>query len=312
MTMVRQVAPRNVPVLLMGESGVGKEVIANVLHGFSPRNNGPLIKVNCGAIPDTLVDSELFGHEKGAFTGATTQKRGRFERAQHGTIFLDEIGELPLAAQVRLLRVLQEKEIERVGGTSTIPVDIRIIAATHRDLEEMVRAGAFRHDLWFRLNVFPIRIPPLRERKQDIPIFVQYFIERKRMEMKLHSIPPLAPKAISQLTAYDWPGNVRELHNVIERALIRNQDGPLDFDDLTGTPSKQQTAELPTPDTTPQELLTLDEMTSRYIRQVLHLTQGKINGPGGAAELLDINPNTLRRRLDKLGIPYGRKEKQRF
>ncbi len=189
MEMVRQVASLNSPVLLLGETGVGKDVIANAIHYSSPRKDGPFVKVNCGAIPETLLDSELFGHEKGAFTGALSQRRGRFERANKGTIFLDEIGELPSQAQVRMLRVLQYKEIERVGGTNPISVDIRLIAATNRDLEEMVRAKQFREDLWFRLNVFPIRIPPLRERREDIPALVRHFIERKSRELRLSALP---------------------------------------------------------------------------------------------------------------------------
>ena len=198
MRMVQQVAPLDSPVLLLGETGTGKEVIANAIHYSSPRKDGPFIKVNCGAIPETLLDSELFGHEKGAFTGAISQKRGRFERANKGTIFLDEIGELPAQAQVRLLRVLQTKEIERVGGTTSIPVDIRIISATNRNLQEMIASGRFREDLWFRLNVFPIMIPPLRQRREDIPALVHHFIERKSKELKLTERPVLAPGAIGQ------------------------------------------------------------------------------------------------------------------
>ena len=232
MDMVNQVAPLDSPVLLLGETGTGKEVIANAIHYSSPRKDGPFIKVNCGAIPETLLDSELFGHEKGAFTGAISQRRGRFERADKGTIFLDEIGELPLQAQVRLLHVLQKKEIERVGGTSSIPVDIRIISATHRNLEEMIASGRFREDLWFRLNVFPITIPPLRQRREDIPALVHHFIDRKSMELKLTERPVLAPGAIDRLIAYDWPGNVRELENMIERALIQHRGGVLSFETL--------------------------------------------------------------------------------
>ncbi len=189
MRLVRQVAPTESPVLLTGETGVGKDVVANALHLASARREGPFIAVNCGAIPETLLDSELFGHEKGAFTGALEQKRGRFERAHLGTIFLDEIGEMPLDAQVRLLRVLQNREIERVGGTERIPVDIRILAATNKDLEHLVRVGRFREDLWFRLNVFPIELPPLRRRTEDIPALVQHFLERKATELKLGSTP---------------------------------------------------------------------------------------------------------------------------
>jgi len=200
MEMVRQVAPLDSPVLLLGETGAGKDVIANAIHYSSPRRDAPFITVNCGAIPETLMDSELFGHEKGAFTGALTQKRGRFERANKGTIFLDEIGELPPQAQIRMLRVLQNKEIERVGGSRPIQVDVRIMAATHRNLEEMIKSGQFREDLWFRINVFPVMIPPLRQRKEDIPALVTHFIERKSKELKLSTSPKLAIGAIDRLT----------------------------------------------------------------------------------------------------------------
>jgi transcriptional regulator with GAF, ATPase, and Fis domain len=305
MELVRQVAPLGTPVLLLGESGVGKEVIANVIHQSSPRKDGPLVKVNSGAIPDTLLDSELFGHEKGAFTGALTQKRGRFERADKGTIFLDEIGELPPQAQVRLLRVLQHREVERVGGTKPIPVDTRVIAATHRNLQEMVQSGQFREDLWFRLNVFPITIPPLRDRPEDIPALVDYFIDKKSQELRITRKITLVPGAMDQLQAYQWPGNVRELQNIIERALIRDTDGCLRFDDLI---RPQQSSDDRLLAETDQQILPLDEVNARYIRQVLERTHGKINGPGGAAELLDIHPNTLRKRLAKLGIPYRRKD----
>ena len=197
MEMVQQVAPLDSPVILLGETGVGKEVIANAIHATSLRNDGPLVTVNCGAIPENLLDSELFGHERGAFTGAIAQKRGHFERADRGTIFLDEIGELPPQAQVRLLRVLQHKKIERVGGTKTIAVDVRIIAATHRDLEELVRTGAFREDLWFRINVFPILIPPLRDRKEDIPAMVHHFVVKKSKELKTYPPPSVPSKRSS-------------------------------------------------------------------------------------------------------------------
>jgi transcriptional regulator with GAF, ATPase, and Fis domain len=223
METVRQVAPLKNPITLLGETGVGKEVIANAIHYGSSCSGGPFIKVNCGAIPESLIDSELFGYEKGAFTGAVSSKQGYFERAHTGTIFLDEIGELPLAVQVRLLRVLQQHEIQRVGGTQMIPVNIRLICATHRNLEEMVQFGQFRKDLWFRINVFPIRVPPLRERSVDIPALVVYFIERKMKELGLKNKPRLAPGAIERLQAYHWPGNVRELENVVERALIYSQ-----------------------------------------------------------------------------------------
>jgi transcriptional regulator with GAF, ATPase, and Fis domain len=302
MNMMRQVAPLNSPVLLLGETGVGKDVIANAIHYSSPRKDGPFVKVNCGAIPETLLDSELFGHEKGAFTGALSQKRGRFERADKGTLFLDEIGELPPQAQIRMLRVLQYKELERVGGTTPISVDIRLIAATNRNLEEMVKEKYFREDLWFRLNVFPIRIPSLRERRGDIPALVHYFVERKSRELKIPSPPPLAAGVIDRLTAYDWPGNVRELENLVERALILSQGAPLAFDDLGEM--KTVTNALPGRDA---ESLNLDAVISAHIRRILEMTGGRVHGKGGAAELLGVNPSTLRYRMNQLGIPYGRK-----
>jgi transcriptional regulator with GAF, ATPase, and Fis domain len=305
MHQVRHVAPTESPVLLSGETGAGKDVIANAIHLGSPRRDGPFIPVNCGAIPDTLLDSELFGHEKGAFTGALARKRGRFERASGGTILLDEIGEMPLSAQVRLLRVLQHREIERVGGTTRIPVDIRVITATNKDLAAMVRAGRFREDLWFRLNVFPIEVPPLRERKGDLPALLQHFIERKAAELKIGETPELAPGSIDALMAYHWPGNVRELENLVERAMIlRHRGEPLFFEGLSGEPPSAA-ATVPGEDGP----LSLDAIVARHIRRVLSLTGGKIHGPGGAGELLEINPNTLRHRMKKLGIPF-RKDRE--
>ncbi|MCU0596077.1 MAG: sigma 54-interacting transcriptional regulator [Desulfobacterota bacterium] len=303
MEMVRHVAPLESPVLLLGESGVGKDLVARAIHQFSPRREGPFVVVNCGAVPETLVDSELFGHEKGAFTGAASQKKGRFERAHTGTIFLDEIGELPLQAQVRMLRVLQNKEIERVGGTAPISVDIRIVAATHQDLEAMMIKKQFRDDLWFRLSVFPVRIPPLRERRPDIPALVNHFVTKKARELKLGGIPKLAPGGIDQLIEYRWPGNVRELENVIERALILNRSGDLTFERLLPDREGEGTEERPAP-----AALQLHEMEARHIRGVLEMAQGKIHGPGGAAELLGLNPSTLRNRMNKLNIPYGRRK----
>ncbi len=304
---VAQVAPLNSPVLLMGETGAGKEVFANAVHYSSPRRERPFIKVNCGAIPENLMDSELFGHEKGAFTGALSRKRGRFERAHTGTIFLDEIGDLPPAAQVRLLRVLQQHEIERVGGTETIPVDVRIISATHRNLEEMIQAGRFREDLWFRLNVFPIMIPPLRQRTEDIPALVSHFIERKSRELKMRSLPVPAPRFIERLQAYHWPGNVRELENLVERALIQNQisgeDGFLKADllEMTTQLSPSKTDEQP-----PMHPLPLDQVMKNHICETLAFSGGKVEGRDGAAHILGLHPSTLRGRMKKLGIPYGR------
>ncbi|MDD4870187.1 MAG: sigma 54-interacting transcriptional regulator [Kiritimatiellae bacterium] len=303
MEMVRQVAPMSSPVLLLGETGTGKEVIANAIHMTSPRREAPIIRVQCGAIPETLLDSELFGHEKGAFTGAIQDKRGKFERADGGTIFLDEIAELTPAAQVKLLRVLQEKQFERLGGTKTISVDVRVIAATHRDLQEMVRKGTFREDLWFRLNVFPIHLPPLRLRKEDIPSLVQYFVERKSREMNLRAPLRLADGAMERLLSYDWPGNVRELQNVVERALILTQGQPLDFPQFV--PGKITSSPVITPE--PGSMIRpLSAITADHIRQTLVYTRGQVGGPGGAAELLGVNPSTLRSRMRKLGIPFGR------
>lgn len=301
------VAAQDSAVLLLGETGVGKEVFANFIHGRSSRKNGPLIKVNCGAIPDTLIDSELFGHEKGAFTGADSQKIGRFERANGGTIFLDEIAELPLHAQVRLLRVLQNGVIERVGGTEPIFLDIRIIAATHRNLEEMVATRTFREDLWFRLNTFPINIPPLRERRADIPILAHHFIQKKSAEMNIHPGPSLPPTALQRLVAYDWPGNVRELENVIERELILFKGETLSFDNLLPKTFQEKPWDRMS---TVDDLLPLDTVYTDHIKKVLRLTKGKINGSGGAAEMLKIHPGTLRKRMDKLGISYGWKQKE--
>jgi len=312
MHMVRQVAPTDSPVLLTGETGVGKDVVAAAIHSASARREGAFIAVNCGAIPDTLLDSELFGHEKGAFTGALSRKRGRFERAHEGTIFLDEIGEMPLSAQVRLLRVLQHREVERLGGTERIAVDIRILAATNRDLEALISAGRFREDLWFRLNVFPIVIPPLRDRLSDIPALVQHFIERKARELKLGRTPELAPDAIEALLAYSWPGNVRELENLVERAMILHRDEPLRFD-LGGPSARESGVSSPIERSARQasthddgDLPTLDSVIAGHIRRALEVSKGKIHGLGGAAELLDVNPNTLRGKMRKLGIPFRR------
>jgi transcriptional regulator with GAF, ATPase, and Fis domain len=314
MDMVRQVASLQSPVLLIGETGTGKEVIAGAIHNLSPRKDGPFVKVNCGAIPETLMDSELFGHEKGAFTGALFRKHGRFERANKGTIFLDEVGELRPEVQVRLLRVLQQKEIERVGGTEPIKVDIRVIAATNRNLEDMIKNGHFREDLYFRLKVFPIAIPPLRERKGDMASLVQYFIQKKSREMGLKRTPTLASGALERMMAYTWPGNIRELENAVERALILSKGEPLSFNDLQIT----QTIEISFPfqerpellrDRQREDSLTLDEIVSGHIRRALEITGGRVGGKGGAAYLLRINPSTLRKKMKKLGIPFGRRMK---
>jgi len=309
MEMVRQVAPLGSPVLLLGETGVGKEVLANAIHNLSSRAGGPFIRVNCGAIPETLMDSELFGHEKGAFTGAVTQKRGRFERANGGTIFLDEIGELSPEAQIRLLRVLQEKEIERVGGVETIRVDIRVIAATHRDLESMLAKGSFREDLYFRLRVFPIAIPPLRQRREDLPSLVHHFIQKKAREMKLAILPSLAPGALDQLMRYAWPGNARELENAVERELIVSRGRSLSFYDIRPIPVDQTRSPHNPAKTAESDPLELNRVMAQHIQKVMTQCNGRVEGEKGAARLLDIHPSTLRKRMKKLGIPFGRKAK---
>lgn len=320
MEQARKVARQNSTVLILGETGVGKELIAAAIHNSSPRRDGPFIKVNCGAIPESLIDSELFGHEKGAFTGALRRREGCFERAAGGTILLDEIGELPPAAQARLLRVLQNHEIIRVGGQEAIPVDIRIIAATNRDLTKMVAQGAFREDLWFRISTFPIHVPPLRQRKQDIPLLLRYFLARKSTELGMRTVPDIAPGAIEALTAYNWPGNVRELANAVERALIQNRGRTLTLDAFSLSHSSNMSREIlgencecvfpclakgnlhPGKPAT----LQLDEVLRRHIRLVLDMTAGRVHGKGGAAELLGINPSTLRSKMNKLGMTYGR------
>lgn len=306
--MVNLVAPLSSTVLLLGETGTGKEIIASAIHYTSPRQNGPFIKVNCGAIPENLIDSELFGHEKGAFTGAIKGKRGRFERANGGTIFLDEIGELPLQAQVRLLRVLQNHEIERIGGNRSIPVNIRVIAATHRNLENMVAEKRFREDLWFRLNIFPIIIPPLRQRKKDIPQFVHHFIRQKTLELGLDAPQGIAPGAMERLVAYDWPGNVRELQNLVERELILHRERGLLFNGLQ--PVEDARHAIDGKNTAGgQSPMRLDDVIAWHLRNVLEMTNGKVNGTDGAARRLGMHPSTLRWRLDKLGIPHGRRSK---
>ena len=306
MDMVHGVAPLDSPVLLSGETGVGKEVVASAIHRMSRRNHGPFIQINCGAIPETLIDSELFGHEKGAFTGAVARRRGCFERACGGTIFLDEIAELPLQAQVRMLRVLQEKKVARVGAEDLIDVDIRVIAATHQNLEERVANKQFRADLRYRLNVFPITIPPLRERKEDIPALVHHFITKKTRELQIHDLPQIAHGAMHRLTAYDWPGNVRELENVVERALILNRKGPLTFDDIIRSEYDEKVA-----NSMPEnkQLFSMDEVAKSHIQQTLAMCSGRVDGPNGAAQMLKLNPSTLVHRMRKLGIVANRKKK---
>ena len=302
MKRVDQVAPADVAVLLLGETGTGKEVVARAVHSRSRRSNGPMLRVNCGAIPTGLVDSELFGHERGSFTGAVAARAGWFERADGGTLFLDEIGELPLAAQVRLLRVLQDGTLERVGGQHPITVDVRIVAATHRSLPEMVSAGSFREDLWYRIGVFPIRLPPLRERLADIPALVSHFARDAGIRI---GGQPLSPSSadLDLLASYPWPGNVRELAAVIERAAILGNGRNLDVRGALGASQLARApASVPGKD---DEFATLDEAIQRHIETALERCSGRIEGNEGAAKLLSINPHTLRARMRKLRIAWS-------
>jgi DNA-binding NtrC family response regulator len=290
----KMVGPTETSVLILGESGTGKELIAHTIHKLSSRKYKPFVVVNCGAIPANLVESELFGHEKGSFTGATTKRKGKFELADGGTIFLDEIGELPLELQVKFLRVLQEREIEPIGGKPT-NINVRILAATNKDLEEEVAAGRFRIDLYYRLNVFPLIMPPLRERKEDIPLLANYFLKKYHPREK--PPPALSPAVIDKLARYSWPGNIRELENTIQRNIVLAKGNVI------------ESLEMPNPKITaivnPQandRLKTMKENERDHILAVLESCNWKISGKGGAAEILDINVNTLNSRMKKLGI----------
>lgn len=316
---VTQVAGTDVPVLLLGETGTGKEVIAREIHRRSARPSGPIVRVNCGAIPPGLIDSELFGHDRGSFTGAVSDRAGWFERADGGTLFLDEIGELPPDAQVRLLRVLQDGTFERVGGRRTHTVDVRIVAATHRDLHTMVQARAFREDLWYRISVFPIHLPPLRERPGDIPALAAHFAWRAGQRLGGAPLVP-GPEEMEQLLAYPWPGNVRELAAVIERAVILGGGHRMELAAALGgghriemaavsgaSPAPVAAAAGPAAAGAPAPgIATLDEAMAEHIRRALGATHGRIEGPGGAAALLGINPHTLRARMRKLGVEWSR------
>lgn len=300
MQRVAQVARSDSSVLLLGETGSGKEVVARAVHERSRRAGEPFVRVNCGALAPELVDSELFGHEKGSFTGAVGQRRGWFERADGGTLFLDEVGELPLSAQVRLLRVLQDGGLQRVGGEQTLQVDVRIVAATHRDLPAMVAQGGFREDLWYRLAVFPIRIPPLRERRDDIPELARHFARRACLKLGLQPRLPDA-RELAQLADYPWPGNVRELATVIERAALLGSGDRLDCAAALGMAAPALPFAAPA-GSTGGEFPTLDEAMAAHIRVALVRTQGRVEGRRGAARLLAINPHTLRARMRKLGV----------
>ena len=300
MEQVGLVAPTDATVLITGESGTGKELVARAIHERSARRECPLVKLNCSAVPEGLFESEFFGHVKGAFTGALKDKPGRFELADGGTLFLDEIGEVPLAMQAKLLRVLQEQELERVGDTRTRKVNVRVIAASNRDLKREVDEGRFRRDLFYRLSVFPIEVPPLRERPKDIGSLVAHFIRQSTRRMNRPE-PQVTKAALDQLAEYDWPGNVRELQNTIERAIILWSEGPLTFhlaSARASTPSDRQATPI-----TKGALPTRDELKGQErepIINALKQTNGKVSGPGGTAELLGMKPTTLASRISAL------------
>jgi transcriptional regulator with GAF, ATPase, and Fis domain len=295
---VSLVAPTDATVLVLGETGTGKELVARAVHGQSKRKSRPVIKLNCAALPTQLIESELFGHEKGAFTGATERRIGKFELAKDGTIFLDEIGELPLESQCKLLRVLQEGEFERLGGNNTIKANVRVIAATNRDLEREVAEGRFRADLYFRLSIFPLRLPPLRERREDIPLLAAHFVRKSAAKLGRH-FKGIAPQALQEMMEYGWPGNIRELEHVLEQAMIVSTGKLVELArPLLKGPVRASRAEASAAET----VKTIDDNARDHILKVLKLTNGRVRGAGGAAELLDINPTTLDGRMRKLGI----------
>jgi hydrogenase-4 transcriptional activator len=308
MTRARLVARSGAPVLLFGETGTGKEIVARAIHDDSEFRTGPFRRVNCGAISPELIDSELFGHEQGAFTGAVSRRRGWFEQADGGTLFLDEIGELAPAAQVRLLRVVQDSEVVRVGGERPVRVNVRIVAATHRDLPALVEARTFREDLYYRLSVFPIVIPPLRDRPGDIRAFAEYFSERAANRFGLRPVP-VSDDDVRVLAEYRWPGNVREMAAVMDRAVLIGQGASLNVGAALGrTASSAPPADLarfnePAPSAIVEPL---DVVIKRHIEAALHATRGRVEGPHGTARLLRVNPHTLRARMRKLKIDWGR------
>ena len=299
--LVEQVAPAGTTVPIEGETGTGKELIAQRIHELSPRQNRPMVKVNCAALPSTLVESELFGREKGAYTGAVSREPGRFEVANGSTIFLDEIAELPLELQVKLLRVLEEGQFERVGSSRTMTTDVRVIAATNRDLQAEVDAGRFRRDLFFRLAVFPIRVPPLRERRGDVPLLVWAIIQELSVGMN-KAVETIRRPDMERLRRYNWPGNVRELRNVVERAMILCTGPILRIKPPAGSPSG---------DSEDDAVLSMDEVQRRHILKALEAAGGQIRGSGGAAKLLGLKPTTLRSRMQRLGLDPRRLRDER-
>jgi len=294
---IKIVAPAETSVLILGESGTGKERAAHSIHELSAHKSNAIVVVNCAALPHSLIESELFGHEKGAFTGANSLRIGKFEQADNGTIFLDEIGELPLDSQVKLLRVLQEKEIQRLGGNKTIKINVRVVAATNRSLEKEVAEGRFRLDLYYRLNVFPIQLPTLKERKEDIEILANYFLKKYATNSR-KNVYGISPSALAQLQGYDWPGNIRELEHLIERNVLLAKTNEIEKFDL------------PTNNSNPLEknngkMLSMEEMEKEHIMNALQICDGKVSGSGGAAELLKMQPQTLFSKMKKLGIKQG-------
>lgn len=296
---IKVVAPTDTSVLVVGESGTGKEKVAHSVHELSDRSAQPIVVVNCAALPHSLIESELFGHEKGSFTGANTMRIGKFEQANGGTVFLDEIGELPLDSQVKLLRVLQEKEIERLGGNKTIKVNVRIVAATNRSLEKEVAEGRFRLDLYYRLNVFPIELPPLRERKEDIELLADFFLAKYAAASR-RNITSINKNALEQLLNYNWPGNIRELEHLIERSVLLAKTAEIESFDLPENPDKFSVE-------APGQLKSMEEMERDHIMNALKSSNGKVSGIGGAAELLKLQPQTLYSKMKKLGIDKGYK-----
>jgi formate hydrogenlyase transcriptional activator len=294
--MVSQVSNQSSTVLILGETGTGKELIARAVHNGSARKDREMIKVNCASLPANLIESELFGHEKGSFTGATERRIGKFELATNSTLFLDEVGEMPLELQVKLLRALQEGEIDRIGGKSTIKVNVRLIAATNRDLMKEVQTNRFRSDLYFRLNVFPITLPALRDRKEDIPLLARHFLQKYADKLK-KPVTRITSKAMKQLIAYNWPGNIRELEHIIERSVLLAKAKEIAHLPLPGFGGDENDLRLSN-----TKIKTLQEVERSHILAILKMTNGKISGVGGAAELLRIPATTLASKMRKLQI----------